>query len=45
VIQIEGVDKAVDDVGDPVECRRAHERLGVAEAWVVGRDEVEAIFQ
>src|SRR3954468_19136518 len=43
VIQVEGVDEAVDDVGEPVECRRALERLGVAEAGVVGRDEVEAI--
>jgi hypothetical protein len=43
VIQVEGVDEPVDDVGEPLECRRALERLGVAEAGVVGRDEVEAI--
>jgi hypothetical protein len=43
VIQVEGEDEAVDDVGEPVECRRARQRLGVAESRVVGRDEVEAI--
>jgi hypothetical protein len=38
VLQVERVDESVDDSGEPVEGRRALERLGVAEAGVVGRN-------